>query len=155
MNNFNYKRYFLFFIALGVAYLLSNFSIKNLFLANSPKMRSNLDQYFLAKIINTKENILAKLRFNISLPKFNLASNNNIVSEPVRQQKMDLLKMALSPVTKGIRAASKDGYSYTEIKLNEIEWVKITYTLKNGKTINVQYPKGTNPPPQGIYENQN
>lgn len=167
MNNYNYKKYFSFFIALGVAYLLSGFSINNLFLAQSPSIRPNLDQYFLAKINNTKESILAKLRFNFTLPSFNLAlnntdtnsssnsnwfQNNNSNSVSNREEKMNFLKSTLKPITKGVSAASKDGYNYMEFKINEIEWIKVTYTLKNGKVITIQYPKGTNPPPKAIYE---
>src|SRR3989339_468891 len=127
MNNATIKKYFSFFIALGVAYLLSSFSIKNLFLADSPRVRPNLDTYFIAKINNTKENIQARLRFNIKLPNFNLAqnnyqpstntsANNNFNTSNDRHAKMNYLKTVLKPITKGVNAASKDGYSYTEFK---------------------------------------
>ena len=65
------------------------------------------------------------------------------------------MKNNLEPITKGVSAASKNGVGYTKFNIDEIEWAKITYTLKNGKVITIQYPKGTNPPPSFIYENQN
>ena len=65
---------------------------------------------------------------------------------------IEFLKQSLKPITKGVSAATQDGYSYTEIKLNEIEWVQITYTLSNGETVTIEYPKGTTPPPKEIYE---
>lgn len=150
----NYKNLTKFLIALVLAYSVSNFSIKNLFLADSPKIRPNLDQYFLAKINNTKENILAKLDFGSMFPKFNLEPASNFVANQNREETVNFLKSTLKPVTKGVSAAEKDGYSYTEFKLDEIEWAQITYTLSDGKQITIQYPKGTNPPPKGIYENQ-
>lgn len=137
-------------LALGMAYFASSFSINNIFLANSPKIRSNLPQYMLAKINNTRENILAKLNFNINF--FPSSSQNNTITE---KQTIDFLKKSLKPVTKGVSAAYKDAYSYTEFKVDQIEWVKVTYTLKNGKTVTIQYPKGTKPPPKELYERQN
>ncbi len=138
-------------LALGAAYFISNVSIKTVFLANSPKIRPNLGGYLLAKINTTKENVLAKLNFNLNLfPSSNQPSSGTVAE----RQTIDFLKNSLKPVTSGVSAASKDGYSYTEFKLNEIEWAKIAYTLKNGQTITIQYPKGTEPPPQALYEGE-
>jgi len=148
----NYKKYFIVFLALVVSYYIANFSINNLFLADSPKIRPNLDQYFLAKINTTKNNVLAKLNFSFLFPQFNLGSNNNFVANKNRKETINFLKSTLKPVAKGVNAASKDGYNYYEFKVNEIEWVMIEYTLKNGQTVKIKYPKGTNPPPKEIYE---
>lgn len=155
MNNYYYKKYLGFFIALIFSYFISNFFVKNIFLSNSPKIRPNLGKYFLAKISNTKEKILGKLNFNLNFFSSNNYSYNNTSNDQIRRQQiMDSLKSSLKPITKGVKANSKDGYHYFEFKLDEIDWVKITYTLNNGKTITVQYPKGTNPPPKEIFENR-
>jgi hypothetical protein len=146
--NQKFNFYIRIVLILLIAFLLSKSLSNNIFLADSPKIRPNLDTYFLAKINTTKDNILAKLNFNFSFPK------NNFVANQSRNQTIEFLKNNLHPITKGVSAATRDNYSYTEYKVNEIEWVRVTYTLKNGKTINIEYPKGTNPPPQGIYENQ-
>ena len=134
------------FLILFFSFLVSYFSINNIFLANSPRIRPNLDRYFLAKINNVKDNILAKINSNFLLPK------NIFVADQNKNPPIEFLKNDLKPITKGVSAATKDNYSYTEFKLNEIEWVRITYTLKNGKQLTIQYPKGTNPPPKEIYE---
>lgn len=148
------KKYFSIFLILIVSYFVSSFFIKNIFLADSPKIRPNLDTYFLAKISNTKNNILAKLNFNFSFPNLNLFPKSNLAENQNREEKINFLKSTLKPIAKGVRAASSPGYSYTEFKIDEIEWAQITYTLKNGQTVTIQYPKGTNPPPQFIYENK-
>ncbi len=154
MNIPNPKHFSKIILVLFFSYLLSNFSIKNIFLADSPKVRQNLDQYFLAKINSAKDQILAKLNFNLKIfPNFK-QFDNNIAQNQINEQTIKFLKKSLQPVTKGVSAAKQDGYSYTEFRLNEIEWVEITYTLKNGQTITIQYPKGTEPPPQAIYEGQ-
>lgn len=151
----NPKHFSKIILVLVFSYLISNFSIKNVFLADSPKVRQNLDQYFLAKINNTKDQILAKLNFNLNFfPIFNQSAINNVAQNQTSEQTIEFLKKSIQPVTKGVSAAEQDGYSYTEFKLDEIEWAQITYTLKNGEIITIQYPKGTNPPPQAVYENQ-
>lgn len=150
----NYKNLGKIFLVLILAYFVSSFSIKNVFLADSPKIRPNLGSYLLARINNVKENMLARLNFSSLLPQFNQEPSNNLVANQNREEAINFLKNSLKPVTKGVSAAEKNGYSYTEFKLDEIEWAKITYTLKNGQTVTIQYPKGTEPPPQAIYEDQ-
>lgn len=150
----NYKNLGKIFLVLVLAYFMSSFSVKNVFLVNSPKIRPNLGSYLLARINNVKENMLARLNFSFLLPQFNQEPNNNLVANQNREEAINFLKNSLKPVTKGVSAAEENGYSYTEFKLDEIEWAKITYTLKNGQTVTIQYPKGTEPPPQAIYESQ-
>ena len=135
----NYKNLIKLFLILVVAFLISSFSIKNIFLANSPEIRPNLGGYLLSNINLIKDNILAKLDF---------IGNQN------REEIVSSLKNNLKPITKGVSAATRDNNSYTEFKLNEIDWARITYTLKDGQQVVIQYPKGTNPPPQEIYESQ-
>ena len=146
-----FKQFDRIFFVLVLAYLISNFSTENIFLANSPKIRPNLGSYLLAKFNTVKTNVLARLNFNFNLfPSLNQQANFTAAD----RQTFDLLKNTLKPVTKGVNAASKDNYSYTEFNLNEIEWARVTYTLKNGQTITVEYPKGTEPPPQALFEGQ-
>lgn len=146
-----FKQFGRIFFVLVLAYLISNFSTENIFLANSPKIRPNLGSYLLAKFNTVKTNVLARLNFNFNLFQ---SLNQQANFTAADRQTFDLLKNTLKPVTKGVNAASKDNYSYTEFNLNEIEWARVTYTLKNGQTITVEYPKGTEPPPQALFEGQ-
>lgn len=156
INNFSkYKKYFTIFLVFVVSYYIANFSIRNLFLANSPRIRPNMGSYLIAKLNSRFESIrtlaLSKLNFNLSPPHDTQTSDSdkkNITRDIVFEQ----LGKNLKPITKGVNAASQNGYNYYEFKVNEIEWVMIEYTLKNGETIKVRYPKGTNPPPREIYE---
>lgn len=153
MGNFSqYKKYFIVFLGLIVSYYISIFFIKTIFLANSPKIRPNLGSYLAFKFKNTTDNLLAKITINF--PTFPKKQNLEIATtqSSTEQPMMNFLKGSLKPVAKGVSAASKDGYNYYEFKLNEIEWVMIEYTLKNGEIIKIRYPKGTNPPPKEIYE---
>ncbi len=146
-NNF-FTRFNKLFLALLISFIISSFFIKHIFLANSPKIRSNLDSYFLAKIKSSQESIIAYLRFNLFRQKIDTNNLANYSKEQINQY----LKNNLKPITKGIKAATLPGYGYTEYKLNEIEWVQIEYTLKDGRKIKINFPKGTTPPPEEIFE---
>jgi hypothetical protein len=159
----NYKNLIKLLLVLVLAFLVSSFVVKNVFLADTPKIRPNLGGYLMAKINSVKENMLAKLNFNfvpssqpqvpVNEPPANtVAENQTNQTSQTDNGIVNVLKESLKPVTQGVSAAEKDGYSYTEFKLDEIEWVQITYTLNNGKQITIQYPKGTEPPPKEIYE---
>ncbi len=137
MSFFLKNSVFKIFLILIFSFLLSSFSIKNIFLANSPKIRPNLGRYFLAKIINFKDDFLATF-------------------DPQKQKEKQIivnLKKSLKPITKGVRAASVPGYSYTEFKIDEIEWLEVTFTLSDGRKIKVKYPKSQEPPNIKAYEN--
>ena len=144
----NNKKYLQIFLVLVMSYYVADFSAKNLFLANSPRFRPNLSQYFLTKINTVKENLLSMLKIDF----FQTKQTANLTQDQKKEEMIKLLKNNLKPITKGVKATSKDGYNYYEFRLNEIEWARITYTLKNGKTITIEYPKGTTPPPKEIYE---
>jgi len=162
MNNFsNIKKYLIVFLGLTLSFYASVFFIKNVFLANSPKIRPNLGSYYLAKIKNSFNKVSNFIALK-SLNKINLSLNQNN-QLPINQQNttsksreliIEELSKSLKPITKGVSAVSKPGYSYTLYKINEIEWAEIRYTLKNGEEVVIQYPKGTNPPPKEIYEKQ-
>ncbi len=143
---FDIKKIIKLVFAVFLSYVFSNFFIKNIFLANSPKIRPNLGEYFLAKINNAKENLIAKFNFDLF---FSSTETDQSLAE---KQTIELLKNSLKPVTKGIRGSSIGTYSYTEFKLKEIEWARITYTLKDGRMIIIEYPKDQEPPPKEVFE---
>lgn len=142
------KNYLKIIIVLIFSFFLSNLFIKNIFLANSPQIRPNLDKYFLAKINNTKEDFLAMLRFSIFQPKI----DPNNLAKYSKEQINAYLKNNLKSITKGVKAATLPGYSYVEFKVDEIIWTEITYTLKDGRKVKIKFPKGTTPPPKEIFE---
>lgn len=147
-----FKKFFLkYFLIFVFSFFISHFIIKEIFIANSPKIRPNLARYFLAKINNFKDNLMAKLNLGISFDN----QQKIAYKQEINEQVMKTLQQSLKPVTKGISAATIPGYSYNIYKINEIEWAQITYTLKNGKNITIEYPKATNPPPKEIFENEN
>lgn len=152
MINQKISFYLKIFVIFAVAIFISQSSINNIFLANSPKIRPNLGSYLAFKFKNTTANLLAKITINF--PSFPKRQDSEIAtSQPITEHKtMNFLKEALKPVAKGVSAASKDNYSYTFYDMDEVEWVPISYTLKDGRVINIEYAKGTEPPPKEIYE---
>ncbi|QQG44489.1 MAG: hypothetical protein HYW86_01055 [Candidatus Roizmanbacteria bacterium] len=123
--------YLKIFGVLAVSYLIINIFAKEVFIANTPKIRPNLDRY-----------IASKLNSNIQF----LAGLIN-----KRTPEEELKDIPLKMVTKGIYAKDKDNVSQTVIKLNEVEFVEYTFNTSKGP-IKIKVPKGQNPPPQGAFE---
>lgn len=127
--------YLKLFLILVLVYFVSLVLIKDIFLANSPKIRPDLGGYFLAKINNTKENILAKLNFNL-FPSFNTSNQN-------RDETTNFLKNNLKSIAKGVSAyTDENGITHRVYTLNEVEWEEIKYTLKDGRQVTLKIPKG-------------
>ena len=106
-------------LALIIAFGLSLFSVKNVFIANSPKIRNDLGykiNYFAQNIL--QNNFLTK-------------RNNNISEEEKNIQK----------IAAGVYAQTISGVSVKQYRLNEIEWVEHIYIV-NGKEIKLKIAKG-------------
>lgn len=107
------------FIVIFFAYIISTFSLKAIFIANSPKIRNDLEykiNYFAQNIL--QNNFLTK-------------RNNNISEEEKNIQK----------IAAGVYAQTISGVSVKQYRLNEIEWVEHIYIV-NGKEIKLKIAKG-------------
>lgn len=119
---------------LVATYLLINFFARDIFIANTPRFRPNIDKVIAAKFGNVTSSV-TQLAVNL------------FGQTPERQLK----DVALQPVAKGIYAKQKGAVSQTIIKDNEVEMVEYEYNV-NGKIVRIRVPKGQNPPPQNIVE---
>ncbi len=118
-------------VALGIGYFIASILTKNVFIVNSPRLRQNLGQYLLAQltgVINNSGSFLANVVGGRKTPEQALGN------------------VPLQQVAKGVYAKNGNGYSYTIIKENEVEWV-VYKTILNGKQITIKIPKGQMPPP--------
>lgn len=172
MNFFNYK-YFRIFILLGASYLISNFSINNLFIANSPKINTNAGSEMMAKVNNYWLKTTSMLAYKFVLPSFttgnnninnnlsgstnnNLAKNNysnsfnNNRFQPKSTIPSDIqeaLTTTLSKVSSGVYAGEKNNIKVYEVRTNEIEYLEYTFNVK-GKEIKIKVPKDQTKPTQ-------
>jgi hypothetical protein len=135
------KNFFKFFLAIFLSIIFSNFLIKNVFIANSPKIRPNLDYYLAQKFF----------------PKdlFNKISKRNNVNNAQFQNKglifSQINKNNFIPINKGVYATDLKKGNYILIKENEVEWVIYTFSI-NGKEIKIKVPKGEPTPNQKVLE---
>ncbi|GIW64469.1 MAG: hypothetical protein KatS3mg092_0402 [Patescibacteria group bacterium] len=120
--------------------ILSRFMVDNIFIAHSPKIRKNLGSYLAMKINLGYQDLIAKLK------------GDYFKKQELEKAITERLKKNLQPITKGVRATSENNYSYVEFNLSEIEWNYVIFTLKDGRKIQVRYPKGTNPPQKESFE---
>lgn len=134
-------KYIKIFSIFVITFAATSLLINNVFLGYSPKIRENFPEYIASKIGNYFSQIRS-------------IANKSPQKDSSNDEKavVEVLKKSLQPVTKGVRAAQSGNVSYTEYKLNEVEWVVINYILTSGKTISVKYPKGTTPPPRYIFD---
>ncbi len=170
------KKYLKIFLLLGAAYIISYFSIKNIFLAESPRINPFFAQNMMAKVNNfwskTTNFIAFKSARNNGLNNqsnkpstINNSNNFNFQNQaktptviPVVVQRnnlpqdvLDALQAPLTKVSQGVYAGEKNDIKVIEIRTDEIDYLEYTFTV-NGKEIKIKVPKGIEPPSQGVVE---
>lgn len=162
------SKYIKLFLILGAAFVVSDFGIKNIFLAKSPKLNPFFTQNMLAKINNFRIKTTNFFAFKKVLPNNNLtqtqAPSNNLTQTQVAQSPKvafkledapkDLINALSAPVKKvsqGVYAGEKNDTKVYEVRSDEIEYLEQAFSV-NGKEIKIKVPKGQEPPSQEFLE---
>lgn len=146
------------FLVMVIAYLISDFSIKNVFLAQSPKFNPFFVTNTIAKVNSfwsRTGNLIASINF---FPKFNFQNAPNTADDKLNTsqpnsfslseaQINNILEAPLKKVSKGVYAGEKDGYQVYKIDTDELGYITYTFIV-NGKEIKVKVPSGQQPPSQ-------
>ncbi len=123
--------------ALLISFFASSLLMKEVFVAEGPKIRPDLGQYLtqlLDKTVNNNLQFLSRLL------------------RPDQQTAEEILKNTpLQQVSKGVYAKSNKQASYTLYKDNEIEWIAYNFNV-NGKSVVIRVPRGQSPPPKELIE---
>ena len=127
------------FLVLLFSFLFSSFLIKNVFIANSPKIRPYLGDYFAFKIKDLFKNF-PNLAFYRSSSNYD---RNNTIEK--------LKKKPLIPIGKGVYARTDNKNALIEINLEGVEFVEYTFNI-NGNQVKVKVPKGEMIPNQKVLE---
>jgi len=146
------KKYIKIILTLLVSLTISVVSQNRVFISNTPKInRTYISQIpiLTASQFRSIRNQIAQLfHFN------NVANKTSPVDLPMGvNQTSGILKaivenVSLKTLSKGVQAGK---YQETQVYVfneNEIEWINHTFTLKDGRVIKIQVPKGQNPPSQ-------
>jgi hypothetical protein len=132
MKNKKLQLYFKILITFIFGFFLSSFLIQKIFLAGTPRIRPNAFSNLALEIKNNTYSLIALF-----------------IKQP--SPKEILKDVPLKTISKGVYGKTKENYSYTLIKINEIEWKEYTFNI-NGKEINIKVPKDQQPPSQKLVE---
>ncbi len=124
------------FAALAIGFVVTRLLIKNVFVADTPKIQPKLARG--AK--NTVAVFLGGGKYSIS--KLSDAELTEI--DAARNT-------ALQPLNGGVYAAEDSKRTYTIIKQNEVEWIEYSFIV-NRKTVKIKVPRGATPPTQETVE---
>lgn len=116
-----------------LAFFIAQLLVRHVFVSYSPEVRPKLGTY-LAKQFERNKNKLNPLAW---------------FKPETEQQKIysrGSLEQISEYIAPGVKAATDDGISYTEYTLDEVEWIRYTYTNKDGEQIEIEVPKGRNVP---------
>lgn len=123
---------------MSLAFIISLFMVNDVFFINSPSVRPN----FLARILTKTQISLAKLN---PLKASTTLKQGEKPSEALKDEKSLF-------IMKGVYAKSAPNMSSTEFKVDEVDWVEYSFTLKDDRTIKVRVPKGQAPPTSDVLE---
>jgi len=137
------------FIVFLLSFISSFFLIKNIFIANSPKIRQNIGAYFAMKAKNLFNKIYSLASLNNYRQFFNIPNNNTIKRN--EEIKNKLKNKPLIPLGKGVYARIDGKDVLIEINLEGVDFVEYVFNIK-GKEVKIKVPKGENPPPKEVVE---
>lgn len=129
-------------VALVAAVLTSQLLVREVFLGYTPRVRTDLADRLV-------ERSIALINLD-RYPPFNRGTTRPRIADTatLAEQFATLPARAIIP---GVYAKEIEGASYTEIHFEQIDWVEIQYRRKNGMIETIKIPRGTAPPPEGIF----
>jgi len=138
---YKFKTYLKLFGIIAVAFGISIILNREVFLANTPRIKQNLGKYFLAQssdlinILNIKNLVKKEIGFETQTK----------IAIQMQKGKEELNKLPMQSIAKGVSARSNDTHVEVVFDSNKIEWVEYTYII-NGKKIKIRIPKGVDLP---------
>lgn len=154
-------------LVMVISYLISNFSIKNVFIAESPKFNPFFVTNTIARVNNfwsrtgnfiasinlfPKLNLLNSTNQTANNPTNNNQNLNNIGYQPnsfslSKAQINSMIETPLKKISKGIYAGEKDGYKVYKINTDELGYITYTFTI-DGKEVKLKVPSDQQAPSQ-------
>jgi len=132
-------------LVLLFSFLFSSFLIKNVFIANSPKIKPYLGNYFAFKIKDLFKNFSNLAFYGLS----SRHASNTIIEKTLIVEK--LKNKPPIPIGKGVYARTDNKNALIEINLEGVDFIEYTFTI-NGKEIKIKVPKGESTPNQKVLE---
>ncbi len=137
------KKFGLIAILLVVSFMISGFANKEAFIGNSPTIRPHLGSYIAMRV----KTIIHPISTYIALLQGKDPSEVKIKS--VAERNANLQSVPFSNIATGVAAREKEGVAEVRYDLNNIKWIRYSYTTRAGTKITIQVPEGQKPPPEG------
>ena len=133
-------------VAIVLALLTSQLLVQEVFLGYSPRVRTDLAD----RVVETS---LAMINFDNYRNFFRRDSNiESTLAQNEAEAHDQLDKISFKPtVIKGVYARETENAVETRINIPEIDWIEIDYQKKDGSTVKVKIPRGTDTPPPGLF----
>ncbi len=122
-------------VALVAAILVSEFLVQDVFLGATPAVRPDVADRLV-------ERTLAFVNID----------NYTAFFRRDRNRSSDIASMPFSTtVVRGVYAKENETTSVVQVKVDEVDWIEVPYTRNDGTVIQLRIPRGTNPPPPGLF----
>ena len=132
-------------IAIVLAFLTSELLVQEVFLARSPQIRTD----FADRVVETS---LAFVNVDNYASLFQGKGFFNHDPQSPGSIEDSLADAPLLPTAiKGVYAKETENASHVDIFYDEVDWVEIFYEKKDGTIEKIKIPKGTQPPPPGLF----
>ncbi|MBW7960605.1 hypothetical protein H3C65_03900 [Patescibacteria group bacterium] len=166
-----YNKYIKLVFAVVLAFIVSQFSINNVFIARSPRLNPFFATNLIAKL-NSLEHKTLRLFASISFKKTsnkepnttdntntgvtakndnvkdNFNGNNQPGSFTLSKAKIEeLMDIPLKQVSKGVYAGEKNDTKIIRVMVDEVEYNEYKFNIK-GKEVIIRVPRGQKPPTQ-------
>lgn len=125
-----HQRKFIIIGVLLISLLITSLLSNKVFLADSPRIQPK----FITSITNLPQTLA------------------NLTKGPNPQSVDDLFNMPVKQVSKGVYAGEMGTYKKYAINSDQVDWVEIKLTKKNGETVILRYPKDQPPPAQDMLQ---
>lgn len=148
MKKFNIKTYLRVLVAIIASLLITQFLIREVFLGYSPKIRPDLANNLIEKTL-ALFNKDTYVTFVENLKKKDSAKDTQI-NQSAALKELDS-KPYVPTIIKGVYAKESTHAVLFEARINEVDWVSVPYTKKDGSIVMINIPVGTQPPSPGLF----
>lgn len=121
-------------IAIVGALVMSEFLIQDVFVASTPRVRPDLADHLVTET-------LALINVDNYMAFFSGKTRDNSIASKDFQP----------TIIRGVYAKEDSTTSAMQVRVDEVQWTQVPYIKKDGTTIMLKIPSGTQPPPPGLF----
>lgn len=132
-----------FMVALVGALAISELLVKDVFIGYTPSVRPDLADRLVTRTL-AAVNADTYISFFTDRGK----PRPSLDGETLKER---LSEVPPQQIVAGVYAKESNDGTITEIHYDEIQWIEVPYRRKSGEVVVIKIPKGTVPPPPGLF----